>query len=318
MKQKTIFLSVLCITLLLILICMTVMAEGGDGSGKGGGRNTDLSSILTGLLLLKFIIGGIAALSGLVLLKTIKINRNIRTLLMCGVFVLFGILVIIHQPCPLQALMDTITAFITGSTVTLKKTTMLIFIGGLSVIGVKMFCGWVCPFGALQEIVNRISVPSGKKVKLPFKITNGTRISIFFISLVMILTTGSNLYTYHNILNPFELFEWHFELTLTVLIGVVAIASVFVYRPFCYLVCPIGLLTWLLEYISIFRVRLDQGSCIGCNKCTLKSPCPSIKAILDSDTLRPDCFACGVCIGVCPTDALTFRIGKTGVDRSRD
>ena len=286
------------------------MAEGGDGSGMGGGGNTDISSILEGLSEIKFILGGIAALSGLILLRTIKINRNIRTLLMCAVFVLFGVLVILHQPSPLRAVVDPVTALATGSTITLKKATMLAFIGGLSVIGAKLFCGWVCPFGALQEIVNRIPAPFQKKIKLPFKISNSIRISLFAISLVMVIGTGYDLYTYHNILNPFELFDWHFEAVLAVLVGAVAIASVFVYRPFCYLVCPVGLLTWMLEQVSIFRVRIDREKCNDCKKCILKSPCPSVKAIVDGDTLRPDCFACGACIDACPKDALRFGIRK--------
>jgi polyferredoxin len=155
-----------------------------------------------------------------------------------------------------------------------------------------------------QEIVNRIPEPFGKKIKLPFKISNGIRISIFVISLIMVLATGSDLYTYHNILNPFELFDWHFELVLAVLVGAVLVASVFVYRPFCYLVCPVGLLTWLLEYVSIFRVRLLREKCNDCKKCILKSPCP-----------RPDCHACGVCIDACPKDALEFGIWKPGGGR---
>jgi xanthine/uracil permease len=100
------------------------MAEGGgggDGSGMGSGGNTDISSILAGLSEMKFILGGIAALSGLIFLKTIKINQNIRTLLMCAVFVLFGVLVIIHQPSPLRAVVDPVTALATGSAITLKQ-----------------------------------------------------------------------------------------------------------------------------------------------------------------------------------------------------
>ena len=288
---------------------------GGDGSGMGGGGNKNISSVSSGLLSPQFILGGLVALAGLILLRTTKINWNIRSLLMCAVFVLFGVLVIMHQPSPLRAVVDPVTALVTGSAITLKKTTALIFIGGLSVIGAKLFCGWVCPFGALQEIVNRIPAPYGKKIKLPFKISNGIRISIFVISLIMILATGSDLYTYHNILNPFELFNWHFELVLAVLVGAVLVASVFVYRPFCYLVCPVGLLTWLLEHISIFRVRLDPGKCNHCKKCIRMSPCPSVKAIVDGDKLRPDCFACGVCIDACPTDALAFGIDKIGANR---
>ncbi|RZN36556.1 MAG: 4Fe-4S binding protein [Methanosarcinales archaeon] len=313
MKQNIIYLSVICIALSMILICVPVMAEGeggGDGSGMGGGGNTDIASVSSGLLSLQYILGGLVALAGLILLKTTKINWNIRILLMCAVFILFGVLVVMHQPSPLRTVVDPVTALIIGSTITIKKITALIFIGSLSVIGAKLFCGWVCPFGALQEIINRIPAPTGKKIKLPFNISNSIRISIFSISLIMVLATGSDLYTYHNILNPFELFDWHFELVLSVLVGTILIASLFVYRPFCYLVCPVGLLSWLLEHISIFRVRIIQDLCNNCNKCIRVAPCPSVKAIVNGDTLQPDCFACGVCIDACPTDALKFGIRK--------
>ena len=130
MKRNTIYLSVFCIALFMILICVPVMVEGGgggDGSGMGDGGNTDISSILAGLSEIKFIIGGLAALSGLILLKTIKINRNIRTLLMCAVFVLFGVLVIMHQPSPLRAVVDPATALATGSAITrLRKLRCLL------------------------------------------------------------------------------------------------------------------------------------------------------------------------------------------------
>jgi polyferredoxin len=311
MKRDTIYLTLLCTAMLTILLCAPVLAEGGRGGGMGGGRNTDLTSIWAGLLSLKFILGGLAALSGLILLKMIRINRNIRTLLMCAVFMLFGMLVVMHQPSPLRAVVDSLTAVFTGGGITSRKATMLIFIGGLSIIGSKLFCGWVCPFGALQEIVNRIPAPIWKKIKIPFKISNSIRVLPFAISLVMVLITGSDLYTYHGILNPFELFDWHFELALVVLVGAVLIASIFVYRPFCYLVCPVGLLTWLLEHVSIFRVRLLRERCNDCNKCIRMSPCPSVKAILNGDKLLPDCFACGVCISACPKDALEFGFWRS-------
>ncbi len=314
MNRNIIYLSLLCIALLTALICVPALAEagrgGGIGGGIGGGRNADLSSILTVLLSVKYVLGGLAALSGLILLKTTKINRNTRTLLMCAVFLLFGVLMVMHQPSPLRAVVDLVAALVSGGAITLRKAAMLVFIGGLSIIGSKLFCGWVCPFGALQEIVNRIPAPSGKKIKLPFRITNSVRVSLFVVSLIMVLSTGNDLYTYQDILNPFKLFGWRFEPVLAVLVGAVLIASVFVYRPFCYLICPVGLMTWLLEHVSIFRVRIDMERCNNCKKCLLKSRCPSVKAILDGDTLRPDCFACGACIDACPRDALAFEVWR--------
>jgi NAD-dependent dihydropyrimidine dehydrogenase PreA subunit len=297
MKQHTNFLTFLSIILLIILICATASAEGGrgggglgDGKGNGTGNGTgdgnDIynSSIWTDLLSFKYILGGFIALLGLILLKTVKINQNTRTILMCFVFVLFGILVIMHGPSPIRSIVDPLTSILTNSAITYKKLTMLLFISGLTIVGSKLFCGWVCPFGAIQEIINKISVPF--KTILSFKITNSIRVLLFIISAIMVLTIGSDLYTYNNFLNPFELFDWTFGLVLAILVGVVLIASLFVYRPYCYLICPVGLLTWLLEYVSIFRVRVDRNKCNDCGICISKSPCPSIKPILDSDIVR--------------------------------
>ena len=313
MNRYIFFLTILSIILISFPICVTVAAEeviigGGQGLGGGAGNgNNTYNSVVIDLLSIKYILGGFIALLGLVLLKTVKINQNTRTILMCFTFLLFGVLVIMREPSPLRAVVDTLTSMLTGSMIPYKKLTMFVFISGLSIIGSKLFCGWVCPFGALQEIVNKVSVSF--KTKLSFKITNSIRASLFIISSIMVLTIGSNLFEYR-ILNPFELFEWEFGLILAFLIGVVLISSLFVYRPYCYLICPVGFLTWFLEYVSIFRIRVDRNKCIDCKTCISKSPCPAIKPILKSDMVRPDCFSCGICIGACPEDALEFKLKK--------
>ena len=311
MKQYPIFFTILSIILIIIPICVTVSAEEvrigrgqGLGGGAGDGNNTYNSSVGIELLSIKYILGGFIALLGLVLLKTVRINQNTRTILMCFTFLLFGVLVIMREPSPLRSVVDTLTSMLTGSMIPYKKLTMFIFISGLSIIGSKLFCGWVCPLGALQEIVNKISVPL--KTKLSFKITNSIRASLFIISLIMVLTIGSDLFEYQ-ILNPFELFEWEFVLILAFLIGVILIASLFVYRPYCYFICPVGFLTWLLEYISIFRIRVDRNKCNDCKICISKSPCPAIEPIIKGDVVRPDCYSCGICIEACPKDALEFK-----------
>jgi len=35
-----------------------------------------------------------------------------------------------------------------------------------------------------------------------------------------------------------------------------------------------------------------------------------MNAILKGKNVIPDCFACGTCINVCPTDSIKFQIGK--------
>lgn len=319
MRPNAFILILITLSTILAATLFTVpaSAEGGgngmgtgkhDGTGSEGGVESalNLESILIGLSSIKYIIGGLAALSGLILLKTVKITRDIRTALMCLVFILFGIVVIMHQPSPLSSVMDSINALLTSTILKSRKIIMVIFIGILSLIGSKLFCGWVCPFGALQEIMNRIPLLHGKKIKPPFKVTNAVRILLFVLSLFLILTAGIDVYTYQDILNPFELFNWEYNLLLAVLVSVVLVASLVIYRPFCYFVCPVGLLTWLLEQVSILRIRVDNEKCTHCNICVTRSPCPSIEPIITDGKLRPDCFSCGRCIAECSQDALGF------------
>jgi len=81
------------------------------------------------------------------------------------------------------------------------------------------------------------------------------------------------------------------------------------YRPFCYLVCPIGLLTNLVENVGLFRVVLRRPPCNDCGACAAKSPCPTVPEILKDAAYRPDCFSCTVCVNSCPSKSLGFGIG---------
>ena len=171
----------------------------------------------------------------------------------------------------------------------------------LSIVGNKLFCGWVCPIGALQELVNRIKTP---KVTLPFRITNLIRIVIFAAFVIVAFAATKELYAYFN---PFETLHWGFEVYGLVVLGVVLVAGLFIFRPFCYVICPMGLFTWVLEHVSLVRVKVDKDACTECNNCVDDSYCPAVPAVLDLKKTRPDCHACGRCIDICPEDALRFK-----------
>jgi polyferredoxin len=183
--------------------------------------------------------------------------------------------------------------------------TLLVFMGIVTVIGNKVFCGWSCPIGAVQEIVHRIPLPKGWKPILPFRATNSLRILFFLLFLLVVFSRHMDLYDY---VNPFEALHWDFEIWMTGVLGVVLAASFFLFRPFCYLLCPVGLLTWGLEHLSILRVKVNRDACDDCNLCVKESPCPTVPAILEGRKSRPDCHACGICMAACPKDALKFRV----------
>jgi polyferredoxin len=259
-------------------------------------------------------VGVLFCIAGLVLLSRCLVSRRVRLAALCLAFLFFAVAAVLPlgafsrgmglHPSPVCIITRPFQFLAAGRGVPLVFLALLVFVAAFTVVGNKLFCGWVCPVGAVQEAFHRLPMARRRKVKLPFRVTNVVRAVLFAAFLAVVFTTGLSLYDYFN---PFEFLHWGFEAAAIVAMAVVLAASVFIFRPFCYLVCPVGLFTWLLERVSLVRVKLDKPRCNSCNTCVLLSPCPAVPAILAGRTFRPDCHACGRCIEVCPEKALGFR-----------
>ncbi len=256
------------------------------------------------------------ALSGGLIIWSIKIGARIRALLLAAVFILFGVLpefagthCFYKISSPLCAFLKPVL-FVSQGNYTIPTKFFIYFnvIIGLSLVGRNLFCGWVCPLGALQEGVHLASSRIAKK-KIDFRISSSVRILIFVSAMALLFTVGFNLY--FDFLDPFIVLTWKFSvetgfiISLLVLLIVLA-ASVFFFRPYCYFICPIGFLTWLSGHFALFRVKLDRAKCSKCMACVKESGCPAIEAIVAGKRIVPDCYACGQCISKCKENALSF------------
>ncbi len=259
-------------------------------------------------------VGAILCLIGLVLLMSDKLSAWLRAIFLVIIFFAFAVLSNLPlgdfatgmglHPSPMCSIEKPFLFVQMGSQVPLVFLAILAFIAVMTVVGNKLFCGWNCPIGAAQELLHRIPLPKGWKIKLPFKITNAIRIAYFLLFLVILFMTGFSLYTY---VNPFEFLHWSLEWAVIPAFVITFIGALFVFRPFCYLICPLGLATWVLEHVSVIRIKVDQKACTKCMRCVQASPCPAVPAILDGNKSRPDCHACGICIKACPEKALKFK-----------
>ena len=180
----------------------------------------------------------------------------------------------------------------------------------LAVVGNKIICGWACPFGALQELIYSIPILKKiKKKKLPFIFTNTIRACIFIVMLLFLfgIVGGRRGFVIYHYINPFNLFNLDFEafsILLTVII--VLLASFIAYRPFCQFICPFGLVSWIAERFSVFRVRIDKEKCTQCRACIKACPLEAAKGLVEGKRLPADCFSCARCLNVCPTNAIKY------------
>jgi len=95
-----------------------------------------------------------------------------------------------------------------------------------------------------------------------------------------------------------------------IFLGLIMVLSLFIYRPWCHLFCPFGLIGWLLEKVSIYKIQVNYRKCLACEECAKYCPSTAMEAILKRDKVIPDCFACGTCIEVCSAEAISFDSGS--------
>jgi polyferredoxin len=192
------------------------------------------------------------------------------------------------------------------------QTTLLVFLAFalMTFIGVKLVCGWGCPVGTLQELLYRLPLlGSLKKKRIPFWISNSIRVLFFAFFLIFLLGLffgwkDQSLYRYFN---PFKLFEWNFRVTAPIFVILIFGLSLIHYRPYCMFVCPFGLFSWLIQDVSIFKIRVNQDTCLDCGKCGRACPTGAAGGILEGKTFKADCFSCARCLNACPNDSLEYR-----------
>lgn len=169
--------------------------------------------------------------------------------------------------------------------------------------GRGVFCGWLCPYGAMLELLNRIYhklVPKGR-IELP-EIINNKLIYLKYIIFLLIL--GVSFYSfmlseYMTEVEPFRTFvlklnrEWYFVFYFMIL----TVGSMIIYRAFCRYLCPLGA---ALAIPSLIRrvplIKLNRYDfCTSCKICTRTCASRAITAdgIIDSRECM-NCLDCQV------------------------
>jgi polyferredoxin len=98
------------------------------------------------------------------------------------------------------------------------------------------------------------------------------------------------------------------SVTTAAVLGILAVASVFVQNFWCRYLCPYGALLGLVALASPLRIRRDQRTCIDCAKCA--RACPSRLPVDRLVTIRSaECLGCMECVHACPAEgALDMKL----------
>lgn len=188
----------------------------------------------------------------------------------------------------------------------------------------RAVCGWMCPFGFISDILEKISF---KKIKLWEKLKYLKFIFLFLIFtfplfsipifciyfcasgkifglLPYYLTTGleefkvafSNPVFLKTILG-FHLFTFSF-----IIIGAILIVG----RWFCKYLCPLGAFYGLFNDISPIKIIHNPQKCVNCGLCKKKCPM-EIDLAKNNFSETVDCLKCGRCVKLCKARSFKFK-----------
>jgi polyferredoxin len=239
-------------------------------------------------------------------------SRNRRWVLLSGV-ILFGV-ILGSDPSPMGTIKDAIVLLAKNGVIfpprAIALTLFLIFV----FVANKFICTWGCQFGTLQDFIFRLNRDSKdrkgllKQLKPPFILSNTIRV-VFLAAFTLVVFFWK--VDFVEFIDPFKTFNpGNIILAGGIFIGALSIASLFVYRPWCHFFCPFGLAGWIVEKVSLFKIRVNYESCIACEACAKACPSPVMNAILKRERVIPDCFSCATCIETCPTSSIDFVSGK--------
>ncbi|MHA1661137.1 MAG: 4Fe-4S binding protein [Promethearchaeota archaeon] len=251
----------------------------------------------------------------IIMINKKKLNKKNSLLIYTLTLVIGGILLggIPNAVMPIQAILSSIGA---GGAILLIMPMIIFLILLLITVFVfgRLFCGFACPLGAIQELASKLkfkaNIKEQKSVKYKIDISHKSATIIRWIFfLVLIIFTIIWSISLLQIINPFMGFQVFmnpvFPLLLIPLISLstIFISSFFIYRPWCRLFCPFGAVSSLVSRFSRGKyVRTD--ACTDCGLC--EQICPTHQA--ERESKKDECYYCNRCVEICPVKAIKFKI----------
>jgi len=196
-------------------------------------------------------------------------------------------------------------------------------LGILGVVGAivgRMACGWICPFGLLQEYLYKIRSP---KFGIPHVLSYGK----YVVLVVMVVLMPAFLVDEFGLGQPYfcklvcpagtleagiplPLIEPMLRSQLGLLYALkVSILVLFLgwmivsHRAFCRTTCPLGAIYSLFNRISFYGMSWDATTCVKCDTCY--KACPMGLKVYE-EANATDCIRCLKCRDSCPTGSIAY------------
>lgn len=189
----------------------------------------------------------------------------------------------------------------------------------------RIVCGFLCPFGFVQDLIYKIK---SKKLNISKKVDNIFRYFKYVVLILFVVVLPIFVVNDFNMGSPAfckyicpsgtlfggvpllsvnenlrssigGLFLWKVSLLAFFLIS-----SIFVYRPFCKYICPLGAFYGLFNSLSLFKLDVDKNTCTNCNACTKNC---KMQVEVTKNINSKECIRCLDCKNNCPNGSIKFQ-----------
>ena len=219
--------------------------------------------------------------------------------------------------CP----MGSMQLFLSGA----KHSVSLLVTGFLVTSGVlfgRFICGYVCPMGLLQDLIYRIKTP---KLRLKLRFARYVKYAVLAVFVIILpyairhelsglgspwfceyICPSGTIFAAAPLLaaNDFlrSMIGMQFFIKAAIAAGLI-ITSLFVFRFFCRVLCPLGAVYALFNRFAFFRMHCNTTKCVSCNQCA--KAC-HIQLEPAKNPNSPECVRCGKCVKSCDSKALRY------------
>ena len=169
------------------------------------------------------------------------------------------------------------------------------------------FCGWVCPFGALQDWTSKIArffkLP---RYQVPDRFQKYLQLSRYVFYALGILGISFAILNARHAFNK-SLFSGHLTIVAGIILLIFILLSLFIDRPLCNYFCQKGACYGLLSVLRIFGISRDNFQCVHCKLCDKRCPM-NIKIESNEFVRHPNCINCMTCVSVCPKKCINYKL----------
>jgi polyferredoxin len=196
---------------------------------------------------------------------------------------------------------------------------------GFGLVFGRFICGFLCPFGLIQELLHKIPFWRVKRVLRGFLYIKYVLLAVFVVAMPLLMrnftglgspafckyicpagtiTAGLPLLT----VNPSmrKALGWLFVMKSAIAVLTV-VGCIPIYRFFCKIVCPLGAFYGLFNKIALCRIHLEKSKCVHCKACA-KACKMAVDPCRESNSA--ECIRCGDCVNACRFSALSFGFNK--------